>query len=412
MIFRTDLHIHSPYSRATSPACSPAGIAKAAQIKGITVMATGDCVHPVWLSTLEEQLEPAEQGLYRLDSSCKPSELITITHTTPDPRFMLSTEISLIYKHNGATRKVHHNIYLPDFSSARRFQTALAARGNIASDGRPILGMSSYDLLSLLLDCSPQAVMIPAHIWTPWFSLFGSRSGYDAIEECFLDLTPEIFALETGLSADPDMIRRVSALDRFALVSNSDCHSLGMVGREATVFDTELSYNAIMQALRNNDRTSLLGTIEFFPEEGKYHHDGHRACGVCFSPAESKKHNNSCPVCHEPLTLGVLHRVHDLADRENPWYPDNAPARFHTIPLREILADIFGVGCASKKVQKSYEDAIQSLGTELDILLDIPIEFIEKFNVLLASRIHAMRQGYVCRKAGYDGVYGTIRAHL
>lgn len=410
MIFRSDLHLHSPYSRATSPACTPAGIAQAARIKGIQVIATGDCIHPVWLSLLDEHLEPAEPGLFSLKKpyAKESMQYLPSVGTQSPVRFMLSTEISLIYKHDGATRKVHHLIYLPTIASARRLQSVLASRGNIHSDGRPILGMSSHELLSLVLEVSSEAVLIPAHGWTPWFSLFGSRSGYDRLEDCFGDLSDQIFAIETGLSADPDMIRRISALDHLALLSNSDCHSLAMVAREATVYDTELSYNGIMQTLRANDRQTLLGTIEFFPEEGKYHHDGHRDCGVCLSPQESLSLHNRCPVCSKPLTLGVLHRINSMADRELPVYPINAPDQQHTVPLREILSRLLSVGVSSKKVSNYYEQTLRCLGSELDILLTLPICAIGDFDQKLARHIEAIRSNNVLREAGFDGQFGRI----
>ena len=335
MDYIADLHIHSPYSRATSPESNLAGLAGWARVKGIQVLGTGDFTHPGWFRRLKEELEPAEPGLFRLKNEAViASPLPGVPHLAGTVRFLLSAEISSIYKRHGVVRKVHNLLYVPDFASAERLNAKLAGIGNIESDGRPILGLDSRDLLEILLEQAPEGFLVPAHIWTPWFSLFGSKSGFDAIEECFDDLTPHVFALETGLSSDPDMNRLISGLDRFALISNSDCHSPSKLGREANLFSTGLDFFSLRDAIKGNRRETFRATVEFFPEEGKYHADGHRACHVCLDPVESRRLGLTCPVCGRPLTVGVYHRLMELADREEPLYREDSPEVFSLIPLR------------------------------------------------------------------------------
>ena len=303
MNYIADLHIHSPYSRATSKESSLTGLAAWAQVKGIQLLGSGDFTHPGWFARLKEELEPAEPGLFRLkDEGRISSPLPGVTPVAAPVRFLLSAEVSSIYKRHGATRKVHNLLYVPDFTAAERLNARLAAIGNIESDGRPILGLDSRDLLEILLESAPEGFLVPAHIWTPWFSLFGSRSGFDAIEECYGDLTEHVFALETGLSSDPEMNRCISSLDRFTLISNSDCHSPQKLGREANLFATELDFFAMREALKGNRRDTFRGTVEFFPEEGKYHADGHRACNVCLDPLDSRRLGLICPVCGNNCT--------------------------------------------------------------------------------------------------------------
>lgn len=405
-----DLHVHSSYSRATSSESTLAGLAAWARVKGIQLLGTGDCTHPGWLTRLREELEPAEPGLFRLKNDAKiPSPLPGVAASSAPVRFLLSAEVSSIYKRHGATRKVHNLLYLPDFASAERLNARLAGIGNIVSDGRPILKLDSRDLLEILLETAPEGFLVPAHIWTPWFSLFGSRSGFDSIKECFGDLSPHVFALETGLSSDPAMNRCVSALDRFALISNSDCHSPGKLGREANLFATTLDFFSLRDALRTNRRGTFRGTVEFFPEEGKYHADGHRGCGVCLDPAESRRLGLLCPVCGKPLTVGVLHRVLELADREAPVFPDDAPEVFSLIPLPEVLAEICGSGPGSKRVQVEYGRCVARFGSEFALLLSTPVEEIRRESPLLGEAVERMRGGRVLRRPGYDGEYGTIR---
>ena len=404
--FIADLHIHSRFSRATSKDLDPEHLSLWAQKKGIKVVGTGDFTHPGWISELQEKLIEAEQGLFRL----KPDLAATIKPEIPascqdSPRFILTSEISCIYKKNGKTRKVHHLILMPDFDAALKLNGRLEQIGNIRSDGRPILGLDSRNLLEIVLETSDRAFFIPAHVWTPWFSLFGSKSGFDDIEECFEDLTPHIHALETGLSSDPPMNRLLSQLDRYLLVSNSDAHSPAKLGREANLFETALDYDAMVTAMTNGHGFS--GTIEFFPEEGKYHLDGHRKCQVRLHPRETKSRNGICPVCGKPVTVGVFHRVDDLADREHPKV---SKVFFSMIPLTEILSEIHECGPATKKVTRIYEDLINTMGPELHILMDASLEEIKQTGgVLLSKAIDRMRNNHVIRQEGYDGEYGVIR---
>jgi DNA helicase II / ATP-dependent DNA helicase PcrA len=410
MDYIADLHTHSPYSRATSPEGTLSGLAGWARVKGIQVIGTGDFTHPAWFRCLREELAPAEPGLFRLKHEEAIVSPLAGAGPAPTPvRFLLSAEISSIYKRAGRVRKVHNLLYVPDFSSAGRINATLAGIGNIESDGRPILGLDSRDLLEILLEQAPEGFLVPAHIWTPWFSLFGSRSGFDAIEACFGDLTPHVFALETGLSSDPDMNRLISGLDRFALISNSDCHSPGKLGREANLFSTDLDFFALKEALRGNRRDTFRGTVEFFPEEGKYHADGHRACHVCLAPLETRRLGLTCPVCGKPLTVGVLHRVMELADREQPLYRGDSPAVFSLIPLPEVLGEILGVGPASKKVMELYGRTIARFGSEFGLLLHTPLDEIRRASPILGEAVERMRSGRVIRIPGFDGEFGVIR---
>jgi len=410
MNYIADLHIHSPFSRATSPDCSPAGLAAWARIKGIQIVATGDLTHPGWLSRLQQELEPAEPGLYRLkDESSIPAMLPGLPPNHGPVRFLLSAEISSIYKRHGQTRKVHNLLYLPDFEAAQRLNAKLAGIGNIESDGRPILGLDSRNLLEIMLEASSDAFMVPAHIWTPWFSLFGSKSGFDSIEECFGDLSDHIFALETGLSSDPDMNRLISGLDRCALISNSDCHSPSKLGREANLFNTGFDFFSLRDALKENHKDRFVGTIEFFPEEGKYHFDGHRDCKICLAPHESRKLGNRCPVCGKPLTIGVHHRVLELADRESPVYRDNAPCFHSLIPLPELLGELLQVGPTSRAVAEHYAKLIARFGSEFNLLLHTALDELREYESLLAESVDRMRGGRVVRQPGYDGEFGTIK---
>jgi DNA helicase II / ATP-dependent DNA helicase PcrA len=410
MRYFADLHIHSRFSRATSPQLTPEQLWLWAQIKGIGVVATGDCIHPGWLAELKEKLKPCGDGFYSL----KPEYSTSVDNMVPascksDVRFILSTEISSIYKKTGKVRKVHNVLYMPDFKTAEILAAKLEKIGNIRSDGRPILGLDSRDLLEILLSCNPDSFCIPAHIWTPWFSVLGSKSGFNSIEECFGDLTKHIFALETGLSSDPLMNWRLSSLDNFLLVSNSDAHSPSKLGREANIFDTDFSYTGMLNALRNPADKGMIGTIEFFPEEGKYHYDGHRKCETRMHPKDTINNKGLCPVCGKPVTVGVMSRVEELADRPEGekgrrWRP------YHSmIPLSEIIGDCIGVGPASHKVEQAFWHCIRNVGSEFSILLDAPIDKIEKVGgELIAEGIRRVRKSEVTLKAGYDGDYGII----
>lgn len=409
MRYIADLHIHSPYSRATSPAGNLAGLAAWAQVKGIHVLGTGDCTHPAWFSQITEQLVPAEPGFLKLKDEQLAPALPGVTPAAIPVRFVLSTEISSIYKRHGQVRKVHNILYLPDLASATRLNAKLAAIGNIESDGRPILGLDSRDLLEIMLEAAPEGFLVPAHIWTPWFSLFGSKSGFNTIEECFGDLSHHIFALETGLSSDPGMNRRISALDRFALISNSDCHSPSKLGREANIFTTGFDFFSLRDVLKNSNSGGLAATVEFFPEEGKYHADGHRACQVCLEPHQTRDLNALCPACGKPLTVGVLHRVLELADRDAPLFPPGAPAVHSIIPLPEILGELLDAGPATKGAMALYAKTIARFGSEFALLLTTPLDEIREVSPLLAEAVGRVRDGNVIRTPGYDGEFGVIR---
>ncbi|MBN1493046.1 MAG: DNA helicase UvrD [Candidatus Omnitrophica bacterium] len=397
MRFIADLHIHSHYSLATSKQLEPRSLDAWARLKGIDVVGTGDCIHPGYFGELRQTLVSADNGLFTIKGLKKRST-----------SFILTTEISSIYKIKGKVRKVHNICFFPDFKSVKHVQTRLAKIGNIDSDGRPILGLDARDLLEIVLESDPRSFLIPAHIWTPWFSVLGAKSGFDTIEECFRDLTNEIFALETGLSSDPQMNRLCSFLDSFRLVSNSDAHSPSKLGREANIFETELSYNGIYNALKYDN--GFLGTIEFFPQEGKYHFDGHRECGIALDPYASKAHNGICPVCGKALTMGVATRVVALADRERP---DNfGKQTFYSVtPLSEIIAEYMQVkNTASKKVEKEYARLIREIGPEFNVLLFAEYDKIK--NVVgerFAEGIRRLRAGIVSITSGYDGQFGEIR---
>ena len=413
MTFYADLHVHSKYSRATSRNCDLEHLAIWARKKGIGIVATGDFTHPAWRAELKEKLVPAEPGLFRL----RPDLERAVEERLPPAcrssrtavRFMLSVEISTIYKKFDKTRKIHHLIYTPDFDATERVVDSLSRIGNLHSDGRPILGLDSRHLLEIALESDPGSYLVPAHIWTPWFAALGSKSGFDAIDECYGDLSSHIFAVETGLSSDPPMNWRVSSLDRFRLVSNSDAHSPEKLGREVCVFDTELDYFALRKALETGEGYG--GTLEFFPEEGKYHLDGHRNCHVCFSPGETREHGGRCPVCGKPLTVGVMHRVEDLADRgEEAAPPETAGPMRSLVPLPEILSEIHRVGPKSETVARHYESLLGRLGPELPLLNAVALEDIgPAASPLVAEAVSRLRKQEVIRDAGYDGVYGTIR---
>jgi uncharacterized protein (TIGR00375 family) len=403
--FVADLHIHSRYSRACSRDLDLPSLSWWAGRKGITLLGTGDFTHPAWYEHLRESLEPAEPGLYRLTRGTRPLPPSVAAHQV---RFMLSVEISTIYKRDDRTRKVHHLIYLPDLDAVRRFNTRLSKIGNLGADGRPILGLDSRDLLEITLESSEHGYLVPAHIWTPWFSALGSKSGFDAIADCYADLAGQIFAVETGLSSDPAMNWRVSSLDRYRLVSNSDAHSAPALGREATLLRGELDYFAIRDGLRTGD--GLAGTIEFFPEEGKYHADGHRACGVNWEPERTRANQGRCPECGKPLTVGVLSRVEDLADRPDGHRPAGAPTVTHLVPLAEILGEINRVGARSKTVEGQLAGLVAALGPELHILRAAPVEEVTRAGgELLGEAIARLRRGQVRRTPGFDGEYGVIR---
>jgi uncharacterized protein (TIGR00375 family) len=374
---------------------------KWAVIKGIKVVGTGDFTHPLWLKSLMESLEPAEPGLFRLKKS-KSSDNGT--------RFILTSEISCIYSKKGKVRKIHIIVFSPSFEVCEKINTQLSWIGNLKSDGRPILGLDAKELAKIVLNSSGDCLVIPAHAWTPWFSIFGSKSGFNSIEECFEEYSKHIYAIETGLSSDPAMNWRLSSLDNITLISNSDSHSPQKIGREANVFDTELSYKGIAEAIKTKDPKKFLYTVEFFPEEGKYHYDGHRLCGIRTTPQESKKYNNICPVCGKPLTIGVLNRVEELADRQEGTKPANFIPFKRLIPLAEVIADAVGTLPASKQVKKEYDNLIERFGNEFKVLLDASYEELRSSSLPeIAEGIIKVREGRVKVDPGYDGVYGKVR---
>ncbi|MDJ0782777.1 MAG: UvrD-helicase domain-containing protein [Desulfosarcinaceae bacterium] len=410
MKFIADLHIHSRYSRATAKNLNLENLYVEARNKGLTVVATGDFTHPAWFAELQDKLVPAETGLFRLRSDLASGCDAQIPSACQgNVRFLLETEISNIYKKGERTRKNHNLVFMPDLESARRFNQRLEQIGNIHSDGRPILGLDARDLMETVLETDSEAHLIPAHVWTPWFSLLGSKSGFDSVEACFGDLSHHIFALETGLSSDPPMNWRVSALDQFTLVSNSDAHSPAKLGREANCFDTELSYEAIFEALKKPSAGNFKGTIEFYPEEGKYHADGHRKCGVQLLPDETRRYDGLCPVCGKPLVLGVLHRVEALSDRPVGFRPATSAEFVHLVPLEDMLAQLLRVGPKSKRVTLARQRLLESYGPELSILRDLPLEALLSCEIPhLGEAIGRMRNREITFSPGYDGEYGRL----
>ncbi len=393
MEFIADFHIHSKYSRATSRDMDVQHIAQWAKLKGITLMGTGDFTHHLWLEELKRNLEDLGNGLFK--------------HR--DIYYILSAEISSIYSKNNRTYRIHNVVLSPSFKTVEKINEILSHCGNLASDGRPILGLDAEEVARIIFDIDENCIIIPGHIWTPWFSLFGSMSGFNRIEDCFGKQTEKIFALETGLSSDPAMNWRLSSLDKFSLVSNSDSHSPAKIGREANVFDCDLNYKTIREVLKTKDKERFLYTLEFFPEEGKYHFDGHRLCGVRFSPEETKSNKGICPKCKKQLTVGVMNRVDQLADRPEGFKPESAIPFKSLVPFDEIIAAAKGVKKESQSAEKEYFAAIAKFGTEFEILLRASREELHKgLGPRIAEGVLRMRQGRVTKLAGYDGEYGVI----
>jgi len=393
MEFIADFHIHSKYSRATSRDMDIHHLAEWAKLKGITLMGTGDFTHHLWLEELKANLTDLGNGLFKYQDTC----------------FILTTEISSIYSKNGKGYRIHNMVFCPSFKTADKINATLSRYGNLASDGRPILGLDAAEIARIVFDIDENCMVVPGHIWTPWFSLFGSMSGFNRIEDCFEAQTPKIFALETGLSSDPAMNWRLSALDRFTLVSNSDSHSPSKIGREANVFDCELDYQTIREVLKTKDKKRFLYTIEFFPEEGKYHFDGHRLCGIRFSPKETKAHNGKCPTCGKSVTVGVVNRVEQLADRPEGYEPSNAIPFKNLVPLVEIIAEAKGVAKTSVVVEREYRSLVAKFGTEFEILLKAQPEQLRKgLPLKIAEGVLRVRQGKISVKAGFDGEYGIV----
>lgn len=398
-----DFHIHSPYSRAVSKEMTLENLDSWARLKGITVMGTGDFTHPAWIKEIKTKLEPAEPGLYRIRNK----ELGIREKAT---RFLLTVEISSIYSKGGKTRRIHNLVFAPSIETAEKINAALGWQGNLKSDGRPILGLGAKEIAKTVLDIDPKAMIVPAHAWTPWFSVFGSMSGFDSIEECFDEYAKYIYAVETGLSSDPAMNWRLSKLDDIALISNSDSHSLQRIGREANVFDTELSYDAIMAAIKSHDPQKFLFTVEFYPEEGKYHYDGHRLCKFSCGPEETKKLKKLCPNCGKPVTVGVMYRVDELADRLPGAKPEGTIPFKSMVPLDEIIAESFGMGTGAKKVKEGYRQVVQKIGSEFGVLMDASRADLERATTLeVVEGIMRVREGRLHIEPGYDGEYGKVK---
>ncbi|MDH4222404.1 MAG: endonuclease Q family protein [candidate division Zixibacteria bacterium] len=398
MRFIADFHIHSKYSRATSKEMEVESLSRWAEIKGISLLGTGDFTHPLYLSELKEKLEPLGNGLFQLKNK------------KSSTKFILTAEVNNIFHQFGRLRKIHTVIFAPSFEVVEKINQKLKSLGKLESDGRPIFTFPVKDLVKIILGVSEYCLIVPGHAWTPWFSIFGANSGFDSIEECFGEYSRDIYSIETGLSSDPEMNWRLSRLDNITLMSNSDAHSPSKLGREANVFDCELDYNEILQVIKTKDKSRFLFTIEFFPEEGKYHFDGHRNCGVLSSPSETKKNKNLCPVCHKKLTVGVMHRVEDLADRSQGFVPPNSIPSKHIIPLPEIIADVLGQAPDTKGVEAEYKKMIQNFGNEFKILLDLSIEDISsKTSPKIAEGIKRVREGKLNIIPGHDGVYGKIK---
>ena len=398
MKFVADLHLHSKYSRATSKDMDLEHLDKWAKIKGIKVLTTGDFTHPDWFKNLKEELMPSEPGLFKLKKE------------DGGTRFILTTEISCIYSKGGRVRKIHIVVFAPSFEVVEKINTQLGWIGNLKSDGRPILGLDAKELAKIVLNASQDCLVVPAHCLTPWFGIFGSKSGFDSIEECFEDYSKYIYALETGLSADCPMLWRMKDCRQRTLISNSDAHSPRKIGREANVFDTELSYREITETIKSKNPQKFLYTIEFFPEEGKYHYDGHRNCNIKLKPEETKKYNGICPVCGKPLTVGVLNRVEALSDREEGFKPEKTIPFKSLVPLEEIIADAISQNPGTKEVEKEYNNLIEKFGSEFNVLLEISKSEMEGVTLPeIVEGIIRVREGKVVKEPGYDGVFGKIR---
>jgi len=401
MKFIADLHLHSRYSRATSRDMDVETLSLWAKRKGLKVLGTGDFTHPLHLLDLEAKLRPLGNGLFVLKEEGE---------NTAGTHFLLTAEVSNMFTKRGKGRRVHTLIFAPSFEVVERINAKLGKYGKISSDGRPIFGFPAKDLLRIVLDISPDCLLIPAHAWTPWFSIFGANSGFDSLAECFEEETKHIPAIETGLSSDPEMNWRLTALDEVTLLSNSDAHSPSRIGREANIFNCDLSYAAMAGAIRQKDPRKILYTIEFFPEEGKYHFDGHRNCGILFAPRETKKHHGTCPVCGKRLTVGVMNRVEELADRPEGAVSPKAIPALHMVPLEEIIADALGVGTNASSVEREYLRLIERGGSEFDILLELSPEELSSFTPpLILEGILRVRAGRLKIIPGYDGVFGKIQ---
>jgi len=404
MRFIADFHVHSKYSRATSKDMDVESMAKWASLKGVSLLGTGDFTHPFYFAELRQKLKPLGNGLFTLKKEYRKNT------SQADVYFMLTTEVSNMFQQAGGSRRIHTMIFAPNFKVVEKINNELSELGKLSSDGRPIFGFSAKELVEIITDISDEIFLVPAHAWTPWFSVFGANSGFDSIEECFEEQSKHISCIETGLSSDPQMNWRLSSLDKISLISNSDAHSPNRIGREANVFDCEMNYKEIIEAIKTKDKEKFPFTVEFFPEEGKYHFDGHRNCGILFSPAESRKNKNICPVCGRKLTIGVMHRVEALADRSEGFVPENAIPCKHLIPLVEIIAEALNQGVDTKGVDNEYLRLVSTYGSEFRILLDLPLEELEKSTPpKILEGIKRVREGNLQITPGHDGVYGKIQ---
>jgi uncharacterized protein (TIGR00375 family) len=404
MKFIADFHVHSKYSRATSKDMDVESMAKWASLKGVGLLGTGDFTHPFYFAELKQKLRPLGNGLFALKKEyCQ-------NLSQSDINFMLTTEVSNMFQQGGGSRRIHTMIFAPSFEVVEKINNELSELGKLSSDGRPIFGFSAKELVEIITDVSDECFLVPAHAWTPWFSVFGANSGFDSIEECFEEQSKHISSIETGLSSDPQMNWRLSSLDKICLISNSDAHSPSRIGREANVFDCEMDFKEIIKTIKTKDKEKFLFTIEFFPEEGKYHFDGHRNCGILFSPTESRKNKNICPVCGRKLTVGVMHRVEALADRPEGFVPEGAIPCKHLVPLIEIIAEALNQGVETKGVENEYLKMVSTYGTEFRILLDLPLEELEKSTPpKILEGIKRVREGNINIIPGFDGVYGKIQ---
>jgi len=397
-MFIADLHIHSKYSRATSKDMEVLSLYKWAKVKGIKVLGTGDFTHPYYLNDLKTHLEPAANGLFKLRDKGE------------DVYFMLTAEVNNVFSAKGKERKIHTLIFAPSFEVVEKINARLSQYTDLSIDGRPTLSFSVKELVKIVLDISEDCLIVPAHAWTPWYGIFGSKSGFDSIEECFEEESRYIYAIETGLSSDPSMNWRLSSLDHITLISNSDAHSPSKIGREANIFHCNLDYYEIIDTIKNKDRNRLIATIEFYPAEGKYHFDGHRKCNIVFSPQETKRHNYICPVCGKRLTVGVMHRIESLANRPSGHRPNNAIPEIHLVPLEQIISEALGVQTTTKAVQEEYKRLVSIGGSEFEILLKLSMEELSRFvPPRILEGISRVREGKLFIKPGFDGVYGKIK---
>ena len=417
-----DFHFHSRFSRACSPELTIPNLEKIAAFKGVRLLGTGDFTHPKWFAEIKETLEQAEGGLYRvrttsslLRSATPPCLPTRQAQRGGDVRFVLTCEISSIYSQNGKTRRVHTVFVMPSIESVEKFNRALEKQGaKLASDGRPIVGISAKDLARMALDIEPKTIIVPAHAWTPWFAVFGSMSGFDSLEECFEEQAKNIFALEMGMSSDAPMNWRVSGLDRLALLASSDAHSLHRIGREGNVFELsspqDFSYDWVYNVIKRRNPKEFLFTIKYHPEEGRYHYDGHADCNFSCKPSETKRLKGLCPKCGRKLTVGVLARVEALADRPEGYQPPNAIPTRHLVPLEEVIAGALGVGVQSKKVQNEYQSLVNQAGGEFAVLLDLPYEDLQKYTQpIIVEGIRRNREERLHIEPGYDGKYGVVK---